>query len=208
MVASWRGRELGSRGTSSVERRYQATQWKPSLIALVCLWSAMSRHQLYIKMSNKFDYKSKFVCSQTYHVQTGYVGSEHLLVITKNSFLGFEENQTFRTKILLPFQGQRGRRTFPDVLLLCSLFLPDDGVSTLLRNTRIYPKYAALQPTTPHSPASAVSLTQLKNSSYHSWICCGLLSRSWWSRCSVVDWGTALQTGKMSVRFPKWWMDF
>jgi hypothetical protein len=53
MAASLRGREPRSRGTSTVESRYQAVQWIPWLGTLVCMW------KWYIKWSHEmWAYKS------------------------------------------------------------------------------------------------------------------------------------------------------
>jgi hypothetical protein len=61
MAASLLGREAGSRGTASAGSRYQATQWRPWLRTLVCvwLWFVKCSHVLCVEVSNKFDYQSE-----------------------------------------------------------------------------------------------------------------------------------------------------
>jgi hypothetical protein len=61
MATSLRGREPGSRGTFTVGRRYQATQWRPWLrrVFFVWQWFLKCSHDLCVKMSNKSDYRSK-----------------------------------------------------------------------------------------------------------------------------------------------------
>jgi hypothetical protein len=61
MAASLRGRELGSRGTSSVGNRYQAAERRPWLRILVCVWLCFvkSSHELCVKVSNKSEFQPK-----------------------------------------------------------------------------------------------------------------------------------------------------
>jgi hypothetical protein len=49
MAASLRGREPGNRGSSTVQRCYQAAQWRPWLVILVCVWwwFVKCSHELY-----------------------------------------------------------------------------------------------------------------------------------------------------------------
>jgi hypothetical protein len=61
MAASLRGREPGSRGTSTVGSRYQAAHWRPWLRTLMSVWqwSVQCSHELCLKMSDKSDYQFK-----------------------------------------------------------------------------------------------------------------------------------------------------
>jgi hypothetical protein len=74
MAVSLRGREAGSKGTSTVGRRYQAAQWGPWLRTLVSVrqWSVKCSHELCVKVFNNFYYQSKPRTCDSIHSAVGY----------------------------------------------------------------------------------------------------------------------------------------